>query len=145
VAILYLGYNMRIYPPIKIKEPVKFLRIRAEHPLEDERIMTTHNTDTTTVRFDTNASASGPYIETIRKRLPHLLFQRDGQVGPMEWAYLLCGLADFPSCKFDESKHSTINVGFDDPDENVNLKKLKRHFRRSKKLKRMLLKYFRAD
>lgn len=148
VAWLWLDRKYRIYPPVNIEEPIEYIRLKANHPIEDERVMIdsqpSASYDFSYSDAATSFDTTGSYATIrARQRYPHVIFKKWRQVGNELW-YILDGLSDFPKRTFKAEMPRIIEVGFVEPDENVNFKKLKRKLRRKKKMKELLLKFFRS-
>ena len=97
--------------------------------------------DNDTISFST----ANDYLYTItRDKEPHAIFRKWRRLGTRTYAYLLEGLSDFPSRRYAASMPNIEDVGFREPNKNVNLHKLRRKLRSKKKMKELLLRYFRS-
>ena len=75
---------------------------------------------------------------------PHIIFRRWRQTGPEQFDYLLECLSDFPYKRYESSMPDIIDVGFAEPDGKVNMNRIKRKLRSKKKMKELLLRYYRS-
>lgn len=152
-AFLYIGLNRRLAEPIRINTPREYIRISLEHPLqEDERDQVVAQTTSFTVigdgniRFATDDGSTSNFTHYVQRsnKEPHIIFRLWRKWNEELYDYLLDGLGDFPYRRFAASMRNVEDVGFREPDENVNLKKLRRKLRSKKKMKKLLLQYYRA-
>jgi hypothetical protein len=140
-AYLYWDMMTHFTRPMILEGPVEVLRIKAAHPLEEELVHDFAGTATTFYTMDASSTDALEGI-TVRHRKPHLIFKRWKDLGNGRYAYLLDGLSDFRSHSLRVAEPGVLDIGFDEPDEDVNLHKLAEKFRDSAPVKELLLKYY---
>ena len=143
-AYLFLDRNIRLVNPIRIQEPVEYLRVKADHPFEDERVIVESDIDCNTVYHESSTNSTTFFTPLIRNRMPHLIFRLWRKIDNMTCMYLLEGLSDFKKISYVGSMPSMIDIGFQEPDENVSMSKIKKRLRSKKKMKDLLLRYYRS-